>query len=92
MSEERAYKVKVIGDVQGVFFRHYTQKIAKKLGIDGWVRNEPDGSVTIFAQGDPDLVKKLINWAHEGSPMATVQDVIVEAAEKDENISGFSIR
>ncbi|MDD3481063.1 MAG: acylphosphatase [Patescibacteria group bacterium] len=92
MSEIRAYIIKITGDVQGVFFRHHTVREAKKLGLLGWTQNEHDGSVTIFAQGDPEKVKELINWAHEGSPMATVQDVTVEVAEIDEALTKFEVR
>ncbi len=42
-----AFRIKVTGRVQGVFFRASTKEKAEELGINGWVRNEPDGSVLI---------------------------------------------
>ena len=40
------FDFRVLGKVQGVFFRKNTQKTAKELGLNGWVRNEADGTVT----------------------------------------------
>ncbi len=73
-------RIKVYGDVQGVFFRHFTKKKALKLELNGWCRNESDGSVLIVAEGDNEKVKEFIAWCHKGSPMASVQkiDVIEE--------------
>lgn len=90
--EKAAYKIKIIGDVQGVFYRHYAAKEAKKLGLTGWVQNEHDGTVTIFAQGEIENLKELINWAHEGSPMATVEHVDIEVAEYDEMTKKFEAK
>ncbi len=92
MADLRAYMIKVSGDVQGVFYRHYTLKKAKRLGITGWVVNENDGSVTIFAQGEIEKLKELVNWAHEGSPMATVEHVDVEVAGYDDSIKKFEVK
>lgn len=92
MKELGAYKIKVTGDVQGVFFRHNAQKIAKNLGITGYTLNKQNGSVLLFAQGEIDDVKEFINWCHTGSPMATVDDVEIEAVDFKEEIKGFEIK
>jgi acylphosphatase len=71
------YKIAIRGVVQGVYFRAHTQAEAKKLGLAGFVRNEPDGSVYIEAEGDEKALKQLVQWCHEGSPQAVVETVEV---------------
>lgn len=67
----------VRGRVQGVFFRASTQREAKRLGLTGWVRNRPDGSVEILAEGEEDSLKELIAWAQKGPSAARVERVDV---------------
>lgn len=84
------YVIKVSGRVQGVFYRASTKETADKLGIKGWVRNEPDGSVLIEAEGTRQQVEKLIAWCHEGPQFAHVEQV--EQEEKPlEGFQEFSI-
>ena len=54
----------ISGRVQGVAFRYYTQDIAQKLEINGWVRNCWDGKVEIIAEGEENKVKEIINWCY----------------------------
>lgn len=70
-------KIRCTGRVQGVFFRKYTSITAKQLDIVGWVRNEPDGTVLICAEGEENRIEKLINWCRTGSPSAQVEDVSI---------------
>jgi len=65
----------VKGKVQGVWFRKYTRDKALELGIKGIVRNQPDGSVYVEAEGEPEALEKFIEWLHIGSPMARVDEV-----------------
>ena len=67
----------VRGRVQGVFFRASTQREAKRLGISGWVKNRPDGSVEILAEGEEDRLKELLAWANRGPSAARVERVDV---------------
>ena len=73
--------VRIYGLVQGVFFRANTKKMAEKLGINGWVRNMPDGSVEAVFEGDDDAIEKMIKWCHHGPAMARVERVYVEYEE-----------
>lgn len=50
----------------------------QSLGLTGWVRNEPDGSVLIVTEGEEENLNKLVQWYHEDSPSAVVDDVKVE--------------
>ncbi|MGB3586823.1 MAG: acylphosphatase [Tunicatimonas sp.] len=86
-----AYSIKVIGKVQGVFFRASTQEKAQSLKIKGWVRNEPDGSVRIQAEGNVEALRELTTWCNNGSNRAQVQQVVVDEIE-EEGFSEFQIR
>lgn len=83
-------KIKVIGRVQGVFFRASTKEKALELDLEGFVRNEPDGSVYVEAQGE--RVNELLDWIKAGGPrMAHVDQTIVEESEPG-NYKGFEVR
>jgi acylphosphatase len=69
------YSIRVSGQVQGVFFRKSTEEKAKELGVKGFVRNEPDGTVYIEAEGEPEALEQLKAWCLEGPPKAEVSDV-----------------
>lgn len=68
-------QLRITGKVQGVFFRASTRQKALELGIRGWVKNEPDGSVTAVGQGDPPALQKWIAWCQEGPENANVEEV-----------------
>jgi acylphosphatase len=76
---ERAHLL-VTGRVQGVWYRASMRREAEALGLDGWVRNRPDGAVEAEATGTPDAIDRLIAWARVGPPAARVADVRVERA------------
>ncbi len=82
--------VRVTGKVQGVFFRASTRQEAQRLGLCGWVRNEPDGSVRIEAEGDEPVLEQLVAWCQHGPDQARVADVVVEEGEM-ENYDGFQV-
>ena len=82
----------VKGKVQGVNFRSYTKRIAKGLGLTGYVKNLADGNVLIIAEGEIEELYKLLKWLRtKGSPNSEVTDVIVETTVKLENYSSFRI-
>ncbi len=64
--------IRVYGKVQGVFFRASTKETADELGINGSVRNEHDGSVSIEAEGDDETLDKFIEWCKKGPRLASV--------------------
>ena len=63
----------VHGLVQGVAFRHHTCRQALELGVTGWVRNLPDGSVEGLFEGDEAAVNALVEWCRNGPPAARVE-------------------
>ncbi len=91
MSENEIHrKLRVTGRVQGVFYRATTMDKALELGLFGFVRNEPDGSVYIEVEGSEGKVNRLIEWCKAGPSFATVDDVYVEEGEI-ENFVNFQI-
>ena len=62
-----AADVVVTGRVQGVFFRAAMREQADRLGVTGWVRNEPDGSVRAHLEGPDGAVDRLVDWCAQGS-------------------------
>ena len=80
MGAMKAVQARVTGRVQGVSFRWYTQEQARRLGVVGWVRNEPDGSVLVHAEGEDEAVDALVDWCRTGPSMAKVSNVAVREA------------
>ena len=76
----KAVQARITGRVQGVAFRWHTEEQARRLGVVGWVRNEPDGSVLVHAEGDEVAVNDLVAWCHHGPPSARVSNVAVRDA------------
>lgn len=65
------------GLVQGVFYRANTVEAARKIGVYGFVRNMPDGTVEAVIEGNEEKVNKLIQWCRIGPEMARVEKVNV---------------
>lgn len=79
-----AFFIKIYGHVQGVGFRYFTYRIARKMGIKGYVRNAEDGSVEIHAEGDEKSLGDFLNQVSRGSISAVVTNVEYEQVdEKD---------
>lgn len=82
--------IKVSGFVQGIFFRLTAKKEAEKLGIRGFARNEPYGSVYIEAEGEKDKLDEFIKWCHDGPEAANVEKVEISEGPL-KNFSEFEI-
>jgi acylphosphatase len=101
MSDERAQpggadrlvrrRARVHGRVQGVWFRGSTEAEARRVGVAGWVRNRPDGSVEAVFEGDPDAVQRMLEYVRVGPRWARVERVDV-AEEPPEGERGFRVR
>lgn len=72
---DKTITVAITGRVQGVGFRMWTEGEARTLGLRGWVRNEPDGSVSALISGSEEAVAKMVDLLHSGPPGARVDTV-----------------
>jgi acylphosphatase len=91
MSERVRAHVYVTGKVQGVYFRATTRDTAREHGVDGWVQNLPDGRVEAVFEGPREAVERMVEFCHDGSPAARVDDVEAEYGDP-EGHEGFEIR
>jgi len=87
--KEFKIKIKVFGYVQGVFFRYTTRKIARKLGLTGFVKNLPDGTVYIEAQGPEDKLNELLAFSRKGPSHAQVKKVVHEFSKPTNEFKDF---
>lgn len=90
--DRRRLEAVVRGRVQGVGFRRYVRGWARKLGLVGWVRNEPDGTVRVVAEGEADAVGRLARLLWGGPPTAAVDGVEAERAEPSGEFDAFEVR
>ena len=74
-------KFNVRGRVQGVFFRASTRNEAQRLGLTGYAKNLPDGSVEVLACGTLPALDELERWLHAGPPAARVDAVTREGSD-----------
>ena len=84
-------KIIVSGKVQGVFFRHNTQKFAKSLDLKGYVKNLSNGNVEVVAVGDEKQLKKLIEFCKNGPEHAKVSNINVKYFVCKEMFEDFKI-
>ncbi|MCS7245196.1 MAG: acylphosphatase [candidate division WOR-3 bacterium] len=84
--------IKVYGRVQGVGYRYFAQKHARKLGIKGFAENKPDGSVYMEITGEEENLKKFIEILKEGPPLAIVEKIEYEEINKRLEYSNFEIK
>lgn len=84
------YQIHVIGIVQGVWFRKYTREKAISHNLVGFVKNEPDGSVYVEAEGQEADIELFLKWLHKGSPLSKVDKVAWEEGIV-QRYSGFKI-
>jgi acylphosphatase len=91
MPKERAH-VTFLGRVQGVFFRAYTEEIANSLGLTGWVRNTPDGSVEAVFEGEKGDIEKAIIECRKGPPASRVDNVDVLWEDHKGEFGSFRVR
>lgn len=77
-SDDKEIEVTVTGKVQGVNFRNFVKEHADELDVTGTVRNMPDGSVEVVAQGDEASLRALLEYLQEGPYFARVDDLEVQ--------------
>ncbi len=83
--------IEIYGFVQRIGFRYWAKYIAEKLKINGFVRNNEDGSVYIEAEGKGENIEKFIDWCKRGPPVAKVEKIIFKYSDEIKNFSDFKI-
>jgi acylphosphatase len=92
MADLASLQAVVRGRVHGVFFRASVQTRAEDLRLTGYVRNRPDGTVEVRAEGERQKLEKLVEYLKVGPPAARVEEVVVTWAEYTGAFSRFSVR
>ena len=82
----------VTGKVQGVGFRQFTKKIAKRRGLQGWVRNLKDKRVEIQVQGHSEEVQGLINEIKKGPPGSKVDHLEIQDLKESDFDESFVVK
>ena len=82
--------LQVTGKVQGVFYRAAAKKFAEQTGVNGWIKNMPDGSVEATVNGSEEAVHQFIEWCKKGPSRAVVAQVVV-TPKPDDGLTGFQI-
>jgi acylphosphatase len=95
MEKKALYQIhfRVQGKVQGVGFRYYTRKVARKLGVKGWVTNLLTGEVEVLGEGERDILDQLIETCKKGPSGAQVTSFTLLKNESIEalNFPDFTI-
>ena len=92
MSEEAQMRAIVRGQVQGVYFRDFTRRHARRLGLVGYVRNLWDGTVEVLAEGNRDLLESLLRELHAGPPAARIEGIDLEWGQPSGEFPSFEVR
>ncbi len=92
MTDLASVQVIVQGYVQGVYFRDFTSRQAIGLGLTGYVRNLPEGTVEVQAEGERKHLAKLIDQLKVGPPAAKVTKVVTNWSEYTGSYSSFRVR
>lgn len=87
-----ALRVIVHGYVQGVFFRASARELARRLGVTGWIRNDPGGTVTAHVEGPEAGVDQLLDWIRSGGPDAAHVTAVDTTSVDDEGHAHFVAR
>ncbi|MEE9182471.1 MAG: acylphosphatase [candidate division NC10 bacterium] len=85
-------RARVMGRVQGVGFRFFTECVAEEIGLYGYVMNCRDGSVEVMVEGEEEALEELLRRLKQGPPGARVEKVEATRGSYTGEFSGFSVR
>jgi acylphosphatase len=91
MAENVRVRAVISGRVQGVAFRFETQYAAERIGVRGWVRNRPDGTVQALFEGERERVEEMLAWCRRGPALARVTAVDVTWEDYRGDLAEFRI-
>ena len=86
-----ARELVVTGRVQGVFFRASLRRVASSHGVGGWARNEPNGTVRAYLEGESDAVERVVDWIRRGGPEGARVDAVDLADREPRGVTEFTI-
>lgn len=92
MGEYARVRLTVTGTVQGVGYRYFAIRAARRLGVHGWVRNHPGGSVEVLAEGPAGMIKEFVTELRRGPVSADVTDVIVQPEPYHAEFKEFELK
>jgi acylphosphatase len=92
MDDRLSFRAVVKGRVQGVFYRGFVESHARRLGLEGYVRNQRDGSVEVVAEGNKESLDKLMVLLRQGPPAARVDDIDISWGDASGDYPGFYVR
>jgi len=88
-----SYKIIISGKVQHVYYRKFVSQALMRMGIRGYIRNLPDGTVEVVAHIYEDQFDAVMEILKQGSPLSEVSDIKTEVCEEDDLVyDGFEIR
>lgn len=90
MADVKTVRVRIEGRVQGVWYRAWTQQQAENLGLNGWARNRPDGTVEALFSGPVETVDRMVAQCRDGPRLAKVTNVLETPADPPDD-PGFHI-
>ncbi len=90
--EKASLKARVMGRVQGVGFRYFTERVAEEIGVSGYVMNCYDGSVEVVAEGERGVLEELLWRLQQGPRGARVERVEETWGPYTGRFSGFVVR
>jgi acylphosphatase len=82
----------IMGRVQGVSFRYNAQVQARRMGLTGWIRNEPDGSVYVLAEGSDSMLETFVHYLEQGPRSAKVESLKTNWSKATGEYDSFEIR
>jgi acylphosphatase len=89
--QTKSLKIKIYGRVQGVGFRYSAIQAATRIGVSGWVRNEWDGTVLVYCDGESLLVDRFVSWCRKGPSLSHVISVDINDVPYQGLYDGFKI-
>ena len=92
ITQKARARVIVRGIVQGVNYRWFTQRRASELGLTGYVRNAPDGSVHMLVEGEREKIEQLLDALRVGPSAAVVESVDAEWHAPSGEFERFEVR
>jgi len=92
MTMKQARHIRIHGKVQGVGYRFYATRVARRLGLKGWIQNLRDGSVEALIEGEPEAIDEWIDDVREGPRYAEVTKIDQEVREYSGKLGDFDVK